>query len=433
MKFRRSGAALAAAGILALAACGSGGDNPAPGASSSDQTGSSAPEQTVELTLWTGFTGGDRSAYEGLVKTFNDSHPSIQVTMNVQPWDSIAQTLPAAWGTGQAPDLATPNFDPNVVAEYVKNGSALALDPYAGSAADQIDTVNLAPAAIKVFTVDGSLYAVPANVATLQLYYNKDLFAAAGISDPPATADEFRADAVALTDAANGVYGLALADHETIQMWPVLQWMDGGDIVGEDNCALIDSDASVAGLNQWADLVLNEQISPVGLTGAEADSLFAAGKAAMEINGPWAAGSYTEAGVNFGVASIPVGSAGPVTLASTVPLMIGNGTENPDAAAAFLAWWTGKDAQRQFALASGFPPVRTDMADDPELAANAVVQSFASALPDARLYLPGVPNATKVDSDVYVPLIGEITRGADVASKAADAAKAINALTGCQG
>ncbi|MCV2394318.1 ABC transporter substrate-binding protein [Actinotalea sp. M2MS4P-6] len=429
MRFRRSGAALAAAGVLALAACGSSSDGSSTDASSDG--GTAASGEVVELTLETGFTGGDRSAYEGLVQTFNDTHPDIQVTMDVQPWDSIAQTLPAAWGTGQAPDVATPNFDPNVAAEYVQNGSVLPLDSYVGSGADQIDADSLAPAAIKVFTVDDALYAIPANVATLQLYYNKDLFEAAGIAEPPTTADDFRADAVALTDAANGIYGLALADHETIQMWPVLQWMDGGDIVGDDNCAAIDSDASVATLTQWANLVIDDGISPVGLTGAEADSLFAAGKAAMEINGPWAAGSYTEAGVNFGVASIPVGSAGPVTLASTVPMMIANGTEHPDEAAAFLAWWTSADAQRQFALASGFPPVRTDMADDPELAANEVVQSFAAALPSARLYLPGVPNATQVDSDVYVPLIGEITRGADVATKAAAAAEAINALTGC--
>lgn len=431
MKFRRSGAALAAASVLALTACGSGGG--APGASSGHPSGTGSSGDVVQLALWTGFTGGDRAAYEDLVTAFNDSHPDIQVTMDVQPWDSIAQTLPAAWGTGRAPDLATPNFDPNVVAEYVKNRSVLALDAFVGTGADKIDVANLAPAATDLFTVDGALYAVPANVATLQLYYNKDLFAAAGITKPPATADEFRADAVALTDAAKGVYGLALADHETIQMWPVLQWMDGGDIVDKDGCALIDSDASVAGLAQWAELVADKKISPVGLTGAEADSLFAAGKAAMEINGPWAAGAYTKAGINYGVASIPVGSAGPVTLASTVPLMIGNGAKHPEAAATFLAWWTGQDAQRQFALASGFPPVRTDMADDPKLAANSVVQSFASALPSARLYLPGVPNATKVDSDVYVPLIGEITRGADVAAKAADAASAIDALTGCKG
>jgi len=378
-----------------------------------------------------GFTGGDRGAYEDLVQTFNDTHPNIQVTMEIQPWDTIAQTLPAAWGTGQGPDLATPNFDPSVVAKYVETGSVLALSDFEGTGADQIDTANLAPAATSVFTIDDTMYAVPANMATLQLYYNKTLFEAAGIGTPPATSEEFKADAVALTDPAAGVYGLTLADHETIQMWPVLQWMDGGDIVGDDGCALIDDPASIAGLEEWAGLVIDDGISPVGLTGAESDSLFSAGKAAMQINGPWAAAAYAEAGVDFGVARVPVGTAGEVTLASTVPLMIGQGTEHPEESAVFLSWWTGQDAQRQFALASGFPPVRTDMADDAELAANEVVQAFASALPSARLYLPGVPNATKVDSEVYVSLIGEITRGADVATSAKAAAVAINGLTGC--
>jgi multiple sugar transport system substrate-binding protein len=419
--------AVATAGVFLLAACGSG------QASSSDSNAatSSGAGGVVQLKMTAGFTGGDRASYEALVKTFNDTHPNIQVTMEIQPWDSIAQTLPAAWGTGQGPDLATPNFDPSIVAKYVETSSVLSLNNFKGAGPGQIDTANLAPAALGAFTADGNLYAVPANMATLQLYYNKALFKAAGIAAPPATSKDFKADAISLTKSSGGVYGLALADHETIQMWPVLQWMDGGDIVGTDKCAVIDSTASVATLKEWSDLVIKNGISPVGLTGAEADSLFSAGKAAMEINGPWAADAYTKAGVDFGVASIPVGSAGPVTLASTVPLMIGKGTQHPQEAAAFLSWWTGQDAQRQFALASGFPPVRTDMAGDAKLAANAVVQAFASALPSAKLYLPGVPNATKVDSEVYVPLIGEITRGADVATSVKAAATAINGLTGC--
>ena len=75
--------------------------------------------------------------------------------------------------------------------------------------------------------------------------------------------------------------------------------------------------------------------------------------------------------------------------------------------------------------------MRTDLADDPELAANTTVAAFAAALPSARLWLPGVTDATKVDGEVYVPLIGEITRGTDVVTAVADATKKINAITGC--
>lgn len=194
---------------------------------------------------------------------------------------------------------------------------------------------------------------------------------------------------------------------------------------------MLDSPEGIESLTVWADLV-KQGVAPVGLTGAESDSLFSAGQAAMQLNGPWAAAGYADAGIDLGVAPVPTGVDGDVTLGSTVPLAISAKSEHPDEAQEFLAWWTGQDAQRQFALESGFPPVRTDLADDPELAANPVVAAFASALPSARLYLPGVPEATRVDSEAYVPLIGEITRGADVAEAAAKASATINGLTGCQ-
>ncbi|CAN5391264.1 ABC transporter substrate-binding protein [soil metagenome] len=405
---RRIAPVLAAATVVALALAGC--STPA-----ADDGG------TVELTLWTGFTGGDRGAYEGLIEEFNATHDDIQVTMEVQPWDTIAQKLPSAWATGQGPDLATPNFDPNIVAKYLETNSLLPLT-------DVGDTSLLAPAAIDAFTADGELYAVPANIATLQLYYNKALFEAAGIDGPPTTVDEFREVAQKLT--GNGVYGLSLADHETIQMWPILQWLDGADIVDADGCSVLDSDVNIESLTTWAGLV-QSGVAPVGLTGAESDALFSAGQAAMQLNGPWAAAGYTDAGIDLGVAAVPVGVDGPVTLGSTVPMAIAAGTKHPAEAQEFLEWWTGQDAQRQFALASGFPPVRTDLADDPELAANEVVAAFAAALPSARLYLPGVTGATQVDSEVYVPLIGEVTRGADVATAVAAASEKLNAITGC--
>src|SRR5690606_28328767 len=118
---------------------------------------------------------------------------------------------------------------------------------------------------------------------------------------------------------------------------------------------------SVEALQTWADLVVNDHVSPVGQTGADADTLFSAGKAAMEINGPWAAAGFREAGIDLGIAAIPVGDGGPVTLASTVPLAVSRLTEHKAEALEFLSWWTGKTAQAAFTEASGFPAVRTDV------------------------------------------------------------------------
>lgn len=409
-KAGRLGAVALAAGLaLALAGCG--------GSGSAGSGGG-----PVHLTLWTGFTGPDRPAYEALIAQFNASHKGVQVSMDVQPWDTIGQKLPVAWATGQGPDLATPNFDPGVVQTYVKAGSALPLD-------GKIDASAFPSAVTKAFTVDGSLYAAPANLATLVLYYNKTMFTAAGITQAPKTQDDFVADAKKLTlgGADPMQFGISLADHSTIQMWPILQCMNSGDIVGSDGCATIDSAASVGALKTWAGLVANDHVSPVGQTGADADTLFASKKAAMELNGPWAADGFRKAGIDLGIAPVPVGPAGPVTLASTVPLMIAKGGKHQAQALEFLNYWTSKDAQAAFSKASGFPPSRTDVTvADPSVAV------FAQALPNARLYLSGIAQSSQIDSDVYTQLIGKITRGADVQSSANDAAKAIDGITGCK-
>lgn len=403
------------AGLLFASGCGSG--------------ATSDPNAVVELSLWTGFTGPDRPAYENLVKQFNDTHPKIKVTMDVQPWDAIGQKLPGAWATGQGPDLATPNFDPGVLFNYVKTNSLLPLDEAVGTGDGKLNKEAFPAAVNTAFTIDGKLYAAPANMATLVLYYNKTMLAEAGVTEPK-TADELVAAAKKLTKVEGDKvtqYGISLADHATIQMWPILQWMNGGDIVDAKGCAVIAQPASVQALTTWADLVAKDKVSPVGQTGADADTLFSAKKAAMEINGPWAAAGFKAAGIDLGIAPIPVGSAGPVTLASTVPLAVGKSTKHKAQAFEFLSWWTGKTAQAAFAEVSGFPPARTDVKVN-----NPVVAPFAAGLPHAKLYLPGLATSSKVDGDVYVPLIGKITRGEPVGPAAQAAAEAINKITGCK-
>lgn len=421
---RRIAAAAVAAAAAALLAAG---------CSSSPSGGSSSSGGVVHLSMLTGFTGPDEPSYQALIKEFNATHPDIQVTMTVEPWATVGQKLPASWATGQGPDLATPSSDPGSIFNYIKTNSVLDLSSATGTGADEIDSAAFPSSVSSAFTVDGKLYAVPANLATLVLYYNKDMFAKAGISSPPKTEADFIADAKKLTLTSGGKtsqYGLSLADNNTIQMWPILQWMSGGDIIGKNNCAVVNDQASVAALTQWSQLVMQDHISPVGQTGADADTLFSSRKAAMEINGPWAADGYKSAGINLGIAEVPVGSAGPVTLASTVPLMIEKSTPHPAQAEEFLAWYTSKTAQEKFSQVSGFPPSRTDVTN--AVSGNPTVAVFAQALPYARLYLAGQANATQIDSDVYVPLIQKITRGANVQASADAAAAQINQLTGCK-
>ncbi len=400
-----------------------------------NQQAALAQGDQVTLTFWNGFTGGDRPTYEALVQQFNDSHPNIKVEMDIQPWDTLTQKLPAALATGTGPDIATPDFNVATIREYAEAGTIQPLDDLYGSGPGKIETAAMPPAVLEAFTYEGKVYAAPGNFATLQLYYNPNLLAEAGLSGPPTTMDEFREYARRLTirDASGNVeqYGLALADHQTIPMWPILIWAEGGDLVDQQGCSALDDPKTIAAVQGWADLIEDHGISPVGETGQGADNLFAAGKAAMEMNGPWAAGQFAEADVSFDVAPIPVGPAGPVTLAATVPVVLSKDSEHKEAAYEFLSWWTGPEAQKYLALESGFPPVRVDMADDPELAAHPLVPKFATAATHARLYLANVDNFAQIDSDVIAPAIGRITRGEPAEEVLSEAAQQMDALLGC--
>ena len=421
-------AALVGAALLLVAGCGNNAGSTA-GPSTGTSTAGGGGGAVTELTMLTGFTGPDKPSYDALISQFNSTHPNIHVTMTAQPWATVGQKLPASWATAQGPDLATPSSDPGSIFQYITTNAAAPRTSAVGTGNDKINAEAFPASVRSAFTVDGQLYAVPANVATLVLYYNKKLFTQAGITAAPTTEAEFIADAKKLTIGSGKPtqYGLSLADHETIQMWPILQWMSGGDIIDAKGCATVNSAASVAALTTWGKLVSTDHISPVGQAGADADTLFSAGKAAMEINGPWAADGFRTAGIDLGIAQVPVGSAGPVTLGSTVPLMIEKSTRHMTEAQQFLAWWTSKTAQTTFSTKSGFPPARTDLTTG----LTPTAATFAAALPHARLYLAGQSSATAIDTDVYIPMIQKITRGADVQQTTAAAATSIDKLTSC--
>ncbi|MEA5054929.1 MAG: extracellular solute-binding protein, partial [Propionicimonas sp.] len=251
----------------------------------------------------------------------------------------------------------------------------------------------------------------------------------AGIASPPSTMDEFIADTKKLTKADGSQYGFALPDNGFTLGWSILQWANGGDILDDKGCSVLDSDANKATFQTWGELVSKDKVSPVGLDAPAGENLFSTSKAAMIVGGPWLVETFKKAGVDYGVTTMPVGSAGPVTAISTVPFMISKATKHPEEAAEFLTWWTGETAQAQFSKEAGFPPVRTDMSAD---ASNEMLKPFTDGLADGKLVMPAQSKAAQITSDVYEPLLGKVMRGEDVATLVADATMQINTITGCK-
>ncbi|CAN5587991.1 hypothetical protein BH24ACT5_BH24ACT5_04230 [soil metagenome] len=203
-----------------------------------------AGSERTTVTFWNGFTGPDRPTVEALVDEFNQSQDTITVEMEISPWDQFFQKLLPSLASDGGPDLVA--MDTAQMPQYIDRGVFMPLDDYYTDPATESDA--LVQSAVDAGMWDGTHYGVPMNFTTLMLYWNKVLFEAAGLDPeaPPATWDEFAEAAKVLTNEDEGQYGLAIADHATVPMWPILLWGNGGGVVSDDGTtSLLDDPATI--------------------------------------------------------------------------------------------------------------------------------------------------------------------------------------------
>lgn len=380
-----AGVGAIAAAALALSGCSAGGDTPSDG--------------TVELVFWHGYTEADGDVLEGIVDAFNDSQDEVHISTEINTWDVIDDTLLPALSSKTGPDLVAMPAERFPV--YAAKKAFISLDDfYADAANNASDVVEGAKAMTEV---DGSTYAVPIGFVPLAIYYDKAAFADAGIAEVPADWDAWVDAAKKLTVDENGDgtperYGIVLPDHATVGngVWPSLLWGNGGDIVS-DGEAVVDSAENAETLAFWHDAIVNDKISPTGVDGIEADSVFSSGKAAMTFGGPWMTFIAGDAGIDYGIAPIP---AGPETQAAsaiglTLSVTDQGDTAKQEAAQKFLAYFLNDDNAAAWSLGSGWPPLRTSVPAD-AVAENPTVAALSQFTSFTRPLLPGVVNSTDV-------------------------------------
>lgn len=417
-------AALVAVASLTLAGCS--GDSAEP----AEQTdGTAAGGDTVELTFWHGYTEADGDVLDQIVADFNDSQDAVQIEVEVNPWAVIDDTLLPSLSAGDGPDIVAMPAERLPV--YAAQGAFAALDDFYADAANNVSSLN--PGAVDMVTVDGAVYGVPAGFVPLALYYNKALFDAAGITEPPATWEDWVTTATSLTVDENGdgtpeQYGVVIPDHATVAngLWPTLFYGNGGDIVA-DGEAVVDSPENAETLEFWKDAIVGDAISPTGVDGIGADELFSSGKAAMTVGGPWMTFIAADNDIDLGIAAIPAGPEAQAASAIGISMAI-TAQDDPAVQAAaeqFFAYFFNDENSVAWSLGSGWPPLRTDIPAD-AIAENATVAALTPMAEFGRPLLPGVVNTTDV-----LAAVDELTQralaGDDIASLLAEAQTKVEA------
>jgi len=206
------GVALAAAAALALAGCSSSSGG------SSSAGGGTTTLKLVVADYGTGPANASATYWNGIVTAFEKAHPTIKVTVTSIPWTNFDQQVQTMIQNKQYPDVTEGDYFSN----YAKDGLLY-------SAADVLsDPANLLPAFKTQGTYSGTQYGMPFTTSSRTLFYNKKLFAQAGIAAAPQTWADVQADAAKIKKLGKVGFGLPLGAEEA--QAESLLWMlgDGG-------------------------------------------------------------------------------------------------------------------------------------------------------------------------------------------------------------
>jgi len=336
-----------------------------------------------------------RPFWQGLADEYA-KQTGVKVDLRVVDWNTIDQQVSTMIQSNQPPDV----LNLNSFSSYAKDGLLYAADDVLSP---KTKDDFLTPFA-RGGEYRGKLYGFPILSSARAFFYNKDLFARAGVAAPPKTLDEFVQVARKIQALGGGVIGYAmpLGPEEAQAEWSIWMWNSGGDWKSGEAWA-INSDKNVQALRFLADLANRHKVTQVnpGKTNRTdgAFQLFKDGKVGMVMGfSPLAAQLDAERKVRYGVAEMPTGVGKAVTLGVEDYLMAFKKKGNQEAVKQFLERYYQPETITRWITAEGFLPVTQSGLQ--RMSANAKLKPYLDALPNARLAPTTDPAWDRVKLDV---------------------------------
>lgn len=356
-----------------------------------------AEQVVVRLSGWAS-SPAETALLESLLYKFSVENPGITVKYEPITGD-YKPALLTAFASGTEPDIFY--MDIFWWQELAKSEVLLPLDDLmAGTGTEKADFI---PALIDAFTFDGQVYGIPKDFNSLGLFYNKDLFAAAGLDEPTDdwTWEDLKAAAAALTDTSDPnkpVYGLGVPPDPG--RFPAFIFQNGGGVMNADysDTTLDAAEAVGAGEFYTAFKADGSGALPADVGEGWQGTVFGKGQFAMVYEGGWLIPYLSQQFPNtkYGVVLPPAGPGGEGNLIFTVAWGIAANTQNAEAAWKVVEFLTNEASQKQV-LESGFAlPSRVALKDSDYLKNNPAASAiFRGSLEGAQPFFWGA-----VGSDV---------------------------------
>lgn len=260
--------------------------------------GSCAPQKkSQEVVFWQFWP---LEVVQPLVTAFEAENPGIRVRVEQLTWDGGKDKITAAVAAGNPPDLC--ELGSTYMPRFLQSG---ALSDWSAGVAD----LRAGLRGWEQCMVGDAIYGLPWVLGTRALFYNKTLFAKAGLdsSTAPQTWAELRTAASRIQKLGGNVhgYGVSLNDKQKLfKKFMPYAWGNGGEILSAGlDSASFDSPENVAALEFYLGL---RAVGTLGMQDA-LDQEFKEGRLGLQISGAWLFKQIPKEapGLRYGVALVP--------------------------------------------------------------------------------------------------------------------------------
>ncbi|GAA1758909.1 extracellular solute-binding protein [Agromyces humatus] len=389
MRRRMMMTAVAAAGLLALTACAGGGDD-------------GGSEGRGDITIWYSNNEAEIAWGKQMVEAWNAENPDEQIrAQEIPAGASSEEVIGAAITAGNAPCLVY-NTSPAAVPQFQRQGGLVNLSEFDDG--DGYITERTGDIADQYRSADGDFYQMPWKSNPVMIFYNKAMFAQAGLDaeNPPlATYDEFLETARTLVESGAAPFAINPSPtSEFFQSWfdfyPLYAAHSGGTLLVEDGAATFDDANGTAVAEFWSTIYTE------GLAGKEQyqGDAFADGVAAMSIVGPWAISVYGD-DVDWGAVPVPtqdgIAADETFTFSDAKNVAMFTACDNQATAWDVLKFSTSEEQDGIWLDETGQMPLRQNLTETyPDyFAANPAYEQFGDQA--ARtVEVPNVPNSIEI-------------------------------------
>ncbi len=331
-------------------------------------SGAALAETDITFAFWG--TPEEGKVWNEIAAAFEAENPDITLNIEVSDWNSYWEKLRVNFAGGSPPDVFA--MSPPLYLDWKSRDVLLNLQPWIDAEPEVLDGIY--PVTLEAYETPDGYFGLPRDFQTIVLYYNKDIFDAAGQPYPTEdwTWNDLKEAALALTidndgDSRPDQWGLAADLYGPESFMAPLLRSYGADLVSADASeTTVDTPEATEAFQFIYDMAVVDGSIPDQQTVASFGwDPFLAGVTGMTLKGHWTVPDYAAAPFGWNIAPIPQGPDGRVTTVNSAGFVAASTTEHPDEVWKFLKFVTS-DAGQSLAAQIGLAvPIRESVAMSP--------------------------------------------------------------------